>query len=366
MKINVTKPFLPPFEEYCEEIKEIWDSCWLTNNGPLHKRFEEQLKNYLDVKNLTLFVNGHLALESALSLYNFPKGSEVITTPFTFVSTSNAISRNNLVPVFCDINLENYTIDTNKIESLITNKTVAIVAVHVYGSVCDVEKIQKIAEKHNLIVIYDAAHAFGVKYKNISVGNFGDVSMFSFHATKVFNSVEGGCLTYNDSSKYSEFNKLKNFGLNGEEECDYIGANCKMNEFQAAMGLCNLRHVDECIAFRKSIVEQYRKRLANVPGIILLKDQPHALSNYSYFPVLFDGYKYSRDEIKTKLERNNIGTRKYFYPLVSDFKCYKKVKCGSIKNAIYVSSHVLTLPLYSDLRLEDVDKICDIILENKE
>ena len=362
MKINVTKPFLPPYEDYIKEIKTIWETSWLTNNGPLHNQFELKLKDYLKVNNLTLFVNGHLALETALAVYNFPKGSEVITTPFTFVSTTNSIVRNGLVPIFCDINLNDFTIDTDKIESLITEKTVAILPVHVYGNICDVEKIEQIARKHNLKVFYDAAHAFGVKYKGVGVGKFGDVSMFSFHATKVFNSIEGGCLTYNKPEFYQEFNKMKNFGLSGEEDCDYVGANCKMNEFQAAMGLCNLRYVDQCIASRKQIVELYRKRLSDVKGIMLCNQQADVESNFAYFPVLFDDYRFSRDEIKAMLENHSIGSRKYFYPLTNNFKCYINLSHKQIPNAEYVADHILTLPLYPDLDLNDVNGICDIIL----
>lgn len=363
MKINVTCPSLPNFDEYLSEIKSIWESKWLTNSGPIHQRFENDLLKYFDANFLTLFVNGHLALENAISIFNFPKGSEIITTPFTFVSTTNAIVRNGLTPVFCDINKDDLTIDVNKIEKLINKKTVAIVAVHVYGNICDVDKIEDIAKRHHLKVIYDAAHAFGVKYKNKSISNYGDISMFSFHATKVFNSIEGGCLVYKDKLLKSSFESIKNFGLDGEEECRTIGLNAKMNEFQAAMGVCNLRHVNEYIEKRRVLYERYQSRLSDVKGIKVLNKQENVQSNYAYFPVVFDGFKKNRDEIKAILKKNNIEARKYFYPLTSDFECCKNFEHGGTPVADYVSKHILTLPLYPDLSLKDVDYICDLILK---
>ena len=355
---------MPSYEEYCEEIKELWDSRWLTNMGKKHKQLEADLKKYLDTPNITLYTNGHLALEGIINAFGFEKGSEVITTPFTFASTTHAIARNGLVPVFCDINNIDYTIDVSKIESLITDKTVAIVPVHVYGNMCDVEAIEKIADKHGLKVIYDAAHAFGVTYKGVSSANFGDASMFSFHATKVFNTIEGGAVTYKDSSLSNILDDNKNFGINGEEG-RYIGTNAKMNEFQAAMGICNLRHIDEEIAKRKAAVEHYRARLENVDGIILCKEQDNVVSNYAYFPVVFDGYKYNRNEVFEKLKENDIIARKYFYPLINGFDCYKSYEtAGEDKTPVAkkIASNVLTLPLFADLTVEIIDKICDIIL----
>lgn len=364
MKINVTKSSMPPFDEYCEEIKDIWESAWLTNMGPKHQKFEESLCKYLDVKNASVFTNGHLALEGAISLFGFKKGSEVITTPFTFVSTTNAIVRNGLVPVFCDIKKDDYTIDPKKIEELITDKTVAIVAVHVYGHVCDVDAIDKIARKHGLKVIYDAAHAFGVKYKGIAIGNFGDVSMFSFHATKVFNTIEGGALTYNDSSFKNKIYGIRNFGIQENGDCVSFSGNSKMSEFQAAMGLCNLRHIDGFIAKRKVIYERYMKLLSGIPGIVLPKLDCDIAYNYSYFPVLFDGYKHSRDEIAEMLAQQDIFARKYFYPSIEQFTCYKSADFrGKTPISDSVSNKILSLPLYSDLRIEDVDKICKIIVD---
>ncbi len=365
MLINVTRSSMPTYEEYCEEIKELWESRWLTNMGVKHNKLQAELEKYLSVPHVTLYTNGHLALEHVIESMNFPKGSEVITTPFTFASTTHAIARNGLVPVFCDVNKEDYTIDVLKIEKLITDKTVAIVPVHVYGNLCNVEEISKIAEKYSLKVIYDAAHAFGVTYNGVSTACMGDASMFSFHATKVFNTIEGGAVCYSDDSLEQVLIDRRNFGLNGEEG-RYIGANAKMNEFQAAMGICNLRYIDGEIAKRKAVVERYRERLSNVQGIKLCKEQNGVKPNYAYFPVVFDGYKHTRDEIFEKLKNQNIIARKYFYPLTNGFECYKDYETAGVEKtpvADYIASRVLTLPLYADLAIEDIDRICDIILE---
>ena len=361
-QILVTRSSMPSFEEYCEEIKELWDSHFLTNMGVKHKELEKNLKEYLKCDNINLFTNGHLALECALKVFDLQ--GEVITTPFTFASTTHAIVRNGLKPVFCDINPIDYTIDIEKIESLITDKTCAIVPVHVYGNLCNVEKIEEIAKKHNLKVIYDAAHAFGVEKNGVGVANFGDASMFSFHATKVYNTIEGGAVTYQDKSFNKKLNDIKNFGITGPETVEYIGGNAKMNEFQAAMGLCNLRHVDKEIEKRKKVVERYRERLSNVDGIKLVPIQEGVKQNYAYFPVVFDNYKYTRDEVFAKLGEENIIARKYFYPLINDFECYRKnYSSNDTPVAKYIADRVITLPLYADLDLEIVDKICDIILK---
>ena len=363
--INVTRSSMPTYEEYCEEIKELWDSRWLTNMGVKHKQLQKQLEEYLDTPHVTLYTNGHLALENILEAMGFPKDSEVITTPFTFVSTTNAIARNGLVPVFCDINDVDYTIDVDKIEALINDKTVAIMPVHVYGNMCDVETIKRIADKHGLKVIYDAAHAFGVKYKGVSSANFGDASMFSFHATKVYNTIEGGAVCYQDDSYVQKLDDMKSFGLFGEEG-RYIGGNAKMNEFQAAMGICNLRHIDGEIAKRKAAVERYRERLGGIEGIRLCAEQADVVSNYAYFPVVFDGYKYDRDEVFARLKEQEIIARKYFYPLTNSFECYRDYNTAGVEKtpvASYIADRVLTLPLFADLRCEDVDRICDIILD---
>ena len=253
-RIFVTQSSMPPYEEYIEAIKPLWDSHWLTNMGKYHKELEERLKDYLGVSYVSLLVNGHMALEMTLQAMGFKEGAEVITTPFTFISTTHAIVRNNLVPVFCDIKETDGTIDESKIEELITEKTVAILPVHVFGHICNVEEIDRIAKKHKLKVIYDAAHAFGEEYKGIPVGNFGDASIFSFHATKVYNTIEGGAVTFKDAKLYEKLFNLKNFGIRGEELVVEVGANAKMNEFAAIMGLCNLKYVDSEIKKRKEIV----------------------------------------------------------------------------------------------------------------
>ncbi|MBQ8825828.1 MAG: DegT/DnrJ/EryC1/StrS family aminotransferase [Oscillospiraceae bacterium] len=366
MSINVTRSSMPDYEEYCEEIKELWDSRWLTNMGAKHRQFQAQLEAYLDVPHAVLYTNGHLALENVISAMDFPKESEVITTPFTFASTTHAIVRNGLVPVFCDIDPVSCTMDTDKLEKLITEKTAAIVPVHVYGNICNVDEIQRIADKHGLKVIYDAAHAFGVSYNGISAANFGDASIFSFHATKVFNTIEGGAVCLNDSALVQTLNDMKNFGIRGPESCAYVGGNAKMSEFQAAMGICNLRHIDGEIEKRRSVSERYRELLSDVKGIRLCEIQKGVKSNYAYMPVFFDGYKYSRDEVFEKLKAEDIIARKYFYPLTNDFECYRSMPTAGAEKTPYAkhaAETVLTLPLYSDLPVEQADRICSIILK---
>ncbi len=367
MSINVTRSSMPSFEDYCAEIKELWDSRWLTNSGVKHRQLEADLKDYLQVPNTVLYTNGHLALEHIFKALAFPAGSEVITTPFTFVSTTHSIVNNGLVPVFCDVNDVDYTMDVHRIEALITEKTVAIMPVHVYGNVCDVEAIAAIAQKHNLRVIYDAAHAFGVTYRGVSVAAFGDASMFSFHATKVYNTIEGGALCFADDALESKLNIIKNFGQFGED-CPYVGANAKMNEFQAAMGICNLRMLDGEIAKRSRVVKRYRERLSGVAGIKLCPEQEGVKSNYAYFPVVFDGYALTRDDVFTKLSGAGITARKYFYPLTNAFSCFCDMPTAGAEKtpvAAHLAERVLCLPLYADLALEDVDRICDMILDVK-
>ncbi len=364
--ILVTQSSIPSIDEYMEEIKSIFESRWLTNMGPKHKELEKGLKEYLKVPNISLYTNGHMALYIAIKSFAFPEGSEVITTPYSFSSTTHAIVQNNLKPVFCDINEEDYTIDVNKIENLITDKTVAILPVHVYGHVCDVERIQKIADKYNLKVIYDAAHVFGVKYKNNCIANYGDISMFSFHATKVFNTIEGGALVYKDESKRMMLERLKNFGINGPEHVDVVGTNAKMNEFCAAMGLCNLRHLDKEITKRKKVYERYLEKLSGIEGITVSKVQKNVTANYAYFPVVFDKEKFgkNRDEVFDKLAENEIFARKYFYPLINDYECYREsYNSEETPIAKRISNNVLTIPMYAELSLEDVDRICNIILK---
>lgn len=365
MNILVTRSSMPDYEEYCEEIKKLWDSHWLTNMGVEHKTLQAELESFLGCPHVVLYANGHLALENVIAAMQFPKEAEVITTPFTFVSTTHAIVRNGLTPIFCDVNPDTYTIDVGKIEDLITDRTVAIVPVHVYGNLCDVEAIDKIAKAHNLKVIYDAAHAFAVKYKGISTANFGDASMFSFHATKVFNTIEGGAVCFHNDELAGILNDMKNFGIRGSERCVFVGGNAKMNEFQAAMGICNLRHLDREIGKRKLVMGQYWKHLDGVEGIKLSKPQKDVESNYAYFPVVFDGYGSTRDEVFEKLGENGITARKYFYPLTNSFECYADLPTAGAEKtpvAAYLADRVLTLPMYSDLALNDVDRICEIIL----
>ena len=365
MNINVTRSSMPNYEEYCNEIKELWDSHWITNMGVKHQKLQRKLENFLGCPHVILYTNGHLALENVIAAMHFPRGSEVITTPFTFASTTHAITRNGLIPVFCDVKKEDYTIDEEKIEQLITSKTVAIIPVHVYGNICNVEKIGEIANKHQLKVIYDAAHAFAVEYKGISSANFGDAAMFSFHATKVFNTIEGGAVCIKDDILADTMNDLKNFGIRGPENCVCIGGNAKMNEFQAAMGICNLRHLHEEIEKRKLVVQKYRERLEGIEGIKLCVPQEKVKPNYAYFPVVFDKYKYNRNEVFERLKQKGIIARKYFYPLTNDLECYANYPtAGKEKTpvAAWLADRVLTLPLYAELKSENINTICDIIL----
>ena len=298
---------MPTYEEYIEAIKPLWESHWLTNMGQYHQRLEQELKTYLEVPGLSLMVNGHTALELIIQAMDFPEGAEVITTPFTFISTTHAIVRNHLEPVFCDVKFCDGTIDETKIENLITEKTVAIIPVHVYGNVCNVEIIQKIAEKYQLKVIYDAAHAFGVRYKGVGIGNYGDASVFSFHATKVFNTIEGGAVSFSDTRIYEKLYNLKNFGIRGEELVVDVGSNAKMNEFCAVMGLCNLKHIEEIIKRRGVLHDVYEKQLKNVSGIRLFERNLDVERNYGYFPILVqENYPLSRNELYERLKDRGI------------------------------------------------------------
>lgn len=363
-RILVTKAVLPEMEEYIDEIREIWDTHWLTNMGQKHRALQERLKEYLEVDNIDLMVNGHMALE--LSLQALDLKGEVITTPFTFASTTHAIVRNGLIPVFCDINPNDFTMDVSKMEELITDRTSAILPVHVYGNICNVEEIQRIADRYGLKVIYDAAHAFGVKRKGKGIASYGDVSCFSFHATKVFNTIEGGAACFHDSNLGRKLYRLKNFGIRNDEVVDGIGANAKMNEFCAAMGLCNLRHIKEKIRERELIVRRYRELLDDIPGIQMNLENKDIESNYSYFPIVVHEKEFgsTRNEVAAALQADNIVPRKYFYPLTNGFECYHgKYDQNETPVALYISKRVLTLPLYPDLPLEEVDRICGIIKE---
>ena len=362
-KILVTQSSMPDLDEYINEIASMWESHWLTNMGPKHKELQIELKKYLNIENVELLTNGHMALEMTLQALNLQ--GEVITTPFTFASTTHAIVRNGLQPVFCDINPITYTIDVEKIERLISDRTCAIMPVHVYGNICDVEEIERIAHKYELKVIYDAAHAFGETYKGKGIGTFGDASCFSFHATKVFNTIEGGAVCYKDKQLGELLYELKNFGIHGQEEVSAVGANAKMNEFCAAMGLCNLRHIEVEIGKRKKVVERYRNHLEGVEGLCLNPSQKDVESNYAYFPVVFEEKNFgaSRIEVYDKLARNGILARKYFYPLTSAFSAFHgQYNIMETPVALHISKRVLALPLYADLELEEVDRICDLVL----
>lgn len=361
-KILVTRSSMPPLEEYVEEIRELWESHFLTNMGVKHKQLQRNLEKYLGVEHVDLLVNGHMALEMSIQAMNFPRGSEVITTPFTFASTTHAIVRNNLEPIFCDIEPNDLTLDVSKIESLITPKTRAIVPVHVYGNICDVVEIERIARKHDLKVIYDAAHAFGEKITldgvEHGVCEFGDVSILSFHATKCFNTIEGGAICFRDEEFGRSIYRLKNFGIRDAETVDGIGANAKMNEFCAAMGLCNLRHIDSEIQKRQKVAERYSENLEGVRGIRIVQSQSNIQRNFSYMPILVE----NREQIFTALEREGFFARKYFYPLTNEFDCYKdRFDVSKTPLAFEVSRKVLTLPIYADLSLEIVDRICDVM-----
>ncbi len=363
--ILVTQSSMPPFEEYVDEIRSIWETHWLTNMGEKHHQLEEDLKAYLGIDNIALFVNGHSALECVLEAMDLH--GKVITTPFTFASTTHAIVRVGLEPVFADIDPVTYTMDPNSIEALIDEDTCAIMPVHVYGNLCDVDAIASIAKRHNLKVIYDAAHAFGVLKDGVSSACFGDASMFSFHATKVFNTIEGGAVCFHDPSLKEKLDQWKNFGITGLETVEYVGGNAKMNEFAAAMGICNLRHLQDEIAKRKLVVERYHERLEGVPGIVMSKPQPHVTPNYAYLPVVFeDDFGATRDEVRDSLAANKVFSRKYFYPLTSDFECYEgRFDSSATPVAAHIAKRVLTLPMYADLALEDVDRICDMVLATR-
>lgn len=361
--ILVTRSSMPTFTEYVEAIKPLWDTHWLTNMGCYHKELEKKLTDFLNVPYLSLMVNGHMALELAIQSMQFPIGGEVITTPFTFISTTHAIVRNKLKPVFCDVKECDGTLDADKIESLITEKTVAIMPVHVYGNICDMKKIREIADKYSLKVIYDAAHAFGEKYQGKGVGSFGDASAFSFHATKVFHTIEGGAVAIHTKEQYNSLYNLKNFGIRGTELVVAVGANAKMNEFSAVMGLCNLKHFKDAVENRRRVCERYKNNLRNLEDVRFLLTENVENPNYAYFPVVFGGSgDMSRDAIYERLIKNRIFARKYFYPLTCDQACFRnKHRSDILPIARKLSDSVLTLPLYEGLMDDEVDFICKVI-----
>lgn len=362
--ITVTRPYLPNLDTFKGMVDEIWANRWLTNQGPLHQKFEKAIADIFDESQITLTVNGHMALD--IMLKGLAITGEVITTPFTFASTAHAITMNGLTPVFCDVDENSLTLDPNQIESLITEKTSAILPVHVYGFPCDVSRIDVIAKKHKLKVLYDAAHTFGCRLNGKALATYGDVSMLSFHATKLFHSIEGGALVYGDTSYKCLFDAYKNFGIEGEEKIDYIGLNAKMNEFQAAMGLCVLTDLPDILHERAAITKRYRERLTDVSGIRMFRadEIPNYEYNYAYLPVLFDSQKFgkSRDDVYVQLKKNGVFSRKYFYPLVTEFGCYaNQFSPKDTPIAHKAASQILCLPIYNGLGLNDVDRICDVI-----
>ncbi len=361
--IYVTKPFLPPLEEFCQGLGEIWETRWLTNNGPLLLRFTQELSNFFETDNICLFNNGTLALQIALQGMGI--SGEVITTPFTFVATTHALFWNKIRPVFVDIEPEYYTIDPEKVEAAITPWTTAILAVHVYGHPCKLNRLADIARRHNLRLIYDAAHAFGIKVGNKPIAHFGDLSMFSFHSTKLFHSIEGGMLIFREEGLKGLFDYLKNFGFKNEVEVVMPGTNAKMNEMQALMGSHVLKYLEEIIQKRARITEIYRKKLKEVPGIRLAPALPRDIHyNYAYMPIEVDeqAFGMSRDALYEKLKDWNVYTRRYFYPLICDYSCYRSISMnGSLTVAQRTADRILTLPIYDSLELSDVEAICDII-----
>jgi dTDP-4-amino-4,6-dideoxygalactose transaminase len=363
--IYVTRPYLPDLNKFKAALNEIWDNKWLTNNGPILQRFTQELCNYFETDNICLFTNGTLALQ--IGLQGMGISGEVITTPFTFVATTHTLFWNKIRPVFVDIEPDFYTLDPEKVEAAITPWTTAILAVHVYGHPCKLNALADIAHRHKLKLIYDAAHAFGVHVGNKSIVHFGDMSMFSFHSTKLYHSIEGGLLTFQDSDIKSTFDYLKNFGFKNEVEVVMPGTNAKMNEMQALMGSMVLEHVDEIIEKRSQITSIYRERLEGIPGIYLRPEFPKEVRyNYAYCPieVYEKEFGMSRDKLYEKLREYNVYPRRYFYPLVCDYACYKSVSVNDpLKVARRVAQRILTLPIYYDLALNDVQKICDIFIE---
>jgi len=365
-KIFVTQPSLPDLQEYNQMLEKIWQSKHIANNGPFHQQLESKLCDYLQVPYISLFSNGTLALITALQALRIT--GEVITTPYSFVATSHALHWNGIRPVFCDINETDFNINPDKIEALITPQTTAIMPVHVYGNPCDNEKIQQIADTYGLKIIYDAAHAFGVKQNNKNILNWGDLSILSFHATKTFNTVEGGAIVCHDAKMKQRIDNLKNFGFTSETTVQGIGINAKMNELIASYGLLQLKNIDAEIQKRKDKVQLYRNLLKNMNGITVFDDMQNVHHNYSYFPILIDKNNFgkTRDEIYEILKQNNIFARRYFYPLISQFPAYSGLPSAKKENlpvASRVTEQVLCLPLYAELENENIEKICSIINE---
>jgi len=362
--IFVTRPIVPDLDKYRERLESVWEKKWFTNNGEQHQILERKLQQYLGVSNISLFNNGTIALITACRSLRL--SGEVITTPFTFAATPHVLTWNNIKPIFCDIEEKSLNIDSDKLESLITSDTTGIMPVHVFGMPCNTGEIQKIADEYGLKIIYDAAHAFGTKVDNTGIGNFGDITMFSFHATKQFHTAEGGALTFHEPSLKKRVDLLKNFGIKSEDEVIMPGINGKMNELQAALGLEVLEYMDDEREKRKQLFEHYKEVLKNVKGVICPESGKNVYSNYQYFVIRIEKEKFgkSRDEVHEEFKKYNIFTRKYFYPLCSDYACYKQLPSSSQNNlqvANKIIHEVLCLPLYGDLQLDDIKKICAIL-----
>ena len=365
-QITVTSPLLPDLEEFHTLLKEIWDSKWVTNNGSFHKQLEKELAEYLKVPYISLFTNGTLPLLTALQALRIT--GEVITTPYSFVATTHSIWWNGCKPVFVDVDPATGNIDPDKIEAAITNKTTAIMPVHVYGKPCDTKRIKEIADKYGLKVIYDAAHAFGVEVNGESVLTAGDMSTLSFHATKVYNTLEGGALVMHDAETKKRVDYLKNFGFAGEIEVVAPGINSKVDEVRAAYGILNLRQVDAAIEARHQVAVKYREALRPVEGITFMDDMPGVKYNYSYFPIFIDAEKYgmTRDELYEKMRGHNVLGRRYFYPLISTFSTYRGLESAAPKNlpnAHKMADSVICLPMHHELSAEDIHRVLETILK---
>ncbi len=364
--ITVTSPLLPDLEEFCGELKKIWESKWITNNGSFHKQLESELATYLKVPYISLFTNGTLPLITALQALRI--SGEVITTPYSFVATTHSIWWNGLKPVFVDVDPKTGNIDPDKIEAAITSRTTAIMPVHVYGTPCDTKRIQAIADKYGLKIIYDAAHAFGVEQDGESILNAGDMSTLSFHATKVFNTVEGGALVMHDAEMKQRIDHLKNFGFAGETEVVAPGINSKMDEIRAAFGLLNLRQVDAAIETRRMLTQKYREGLKNVEGLTMLQDLDGVRHNYSYFPIFIDAERFgmTRDSLYFKLREANILGRRYFYPLISSFASYRALESSAVEHlpvANKLADAVICLPLHHELSAGEVERIIGVVVK---
>lgn len=363
--IRIAKPMLPSLMEFFFYATKIWKSRMVSNNGQFHMQLEKDLLHFLEAENVVIYSNGHLALEAAIEAMEL--SGDVITTPFTFSSTTQAILRKGLKPVFCDISADNYTIDVDKIESLITDKTSAILPVHVYGNVCDVERIQQIADRHNLKVIYDAAHSFGVKFNNVSVCQFGDASMLSFHATKVFNTLEGGAVVFREGILRQKLNALKNFGIDSDGFISSSGGNAKMNELQALIGLLNLKKINVEIKNRRLVYEQYQDGFINYNGISLVSEQINVKSNYSYYSILITNEEKSSEELVIFLNSKRIVAKRYFFPLTSEIgQLQENINANQTPIAKYVSDRVVALPIYGDLKRKEVQRVINSVKEYME